>query len=155
MSCSGEESQGGGNQGNHGRRRLPVGHIRALLSRAKANTWVSDVLAAVTWEEGGLSTWKLSAQLQQCRSIWNACLYLLEVPCCTIRTTYLLPCTAIGNVSTLSPSVMQSMDKAVCCIIGCYDSVHSKPSDHALFGCKVDKAHAVLILWLPGSSRTA
>ncbi|GBF98626.1 rRNA methyltransferase [Raphidocelis subcapitata] len=33
------ESHGGGNQGNHGRRRLPLGHVRAILSRAKANTW--------------------------------------------------------------------------------------------------------------------
>lgn len=39
VGISGEESQGGGPKGNHGRRRLPLGHVRALLSRAKANTW--------------------------------------------------------------------------------------------------------------------
>ncbi len=33
---SDEESNGGG---SHGRRRLPLGHIRAVLSRARANTW--------------------------------------------------------------------------------------------------------------------
>ena len=31
---SGEEASGG-KSGNHGRKRLPVGHVRALLSRAK------------------------------------------------------------------------------------------------------------------------
>ena len=31
---SGEETSGG-QSGNHGRKRLPVGHVRALLSRAK------------------------------------------------------------------------------------------------------------------------
>lgn len=36
---SGADSRGGGAQGSHGRRRLPVGHIRALLSRASINAW--------------------------------------------------------------------------------------------------------------------
>ena len=35
-----QESHGGGNQGNHGRRRQALGHIRAVMARAKANTWV-------------------------------------------------------------------------------------------------------------------
>jgi hypothetical protein len=39
LACSDLESHGGGNQGNHGRRRLPLGHIRAILARSKANTW--------------------------------------------------------------------------------------------------------------------
>jgi hypothetical protein len=37
---SDQESHGGGNQGKHGRRRQPLGHVRALMARAKANTWV-------------------------------------------------------------------------------------------------------------------
>jgi hypothetical protein len=41
---SGEDSRGGGAQGSHGRRRLPLGHIRAILSRAQANTWVGTTL---------------------------------------------------------------------------------------------------------------
>jgi hypothetical protein len=41
VGMSGEDSRGGGAQGSHGRRRLPLGHIRAILSRAQANTWVS------------------------------------------------------------------------------------------------------------------
>ncbi|KAF6257430.1 SpoU rRNA methylase family-domain-containing protein [Scenedesmus sp. NREL 46B-D3] len=39
VGMSGEDSRGGGAQGSHGRRRLPLGHIRAILSRAQANTW--------------------------------------------------------------------------------------------------------------------
>eukprot|EP00882_Tetradesmus_deserticola_P026496 GHRQ01029240.1.p1 GENE.GHRQ01029240.1~~GHRQ01029240.1.p1 ORF type:complete len:360 (+),score=92.79 GHRQ01029240.1:177-1256(+) len=41
VGMSGEDSRGGGAQGSHGRRRLPLGHIRAIMSRAQANTWVS------------------------------------------------------------------------------------------------------------------
>lgn len=41
VGLSGADSRGGGAQGSHGRRRLPVGHIRALLSRASINAWVS------------------------------------------------------------------------------------------------------------------
>lgn len=41
---SGNDSRGGGAQGSHGRRRLPLGHIRAILSRAQANTWVGTML---------------------------------------------------------------------------------------------------------------
>jgi hypothetical protein len=41
---SGDDSRGGGAQGSHGRRRLPVGHIRAVLARAQANTWVRHVV---------------------------------------------------------------------------------------------------------------
>lgn len=60
---SGADSRGGGAQGSHGRRRLPVGHIRALLSRAQINAWevrslhglASAVLAAVQGSEGGSS----------------------------------------------------------------------------------------------------
>lgn len=37
---SGADSRGGGAQGSHGRRRLPLGHIRAVLARAQINTWV-------------------------------------------------------------------------------------------------------------------
>ncbi|GIL42214.1 hypothetical protein Vafri_268 [Volvox africanus] len=33
----GEESIGGGSSGNHGRRRLPVGHLRSVLFRARIN----------------------------------------------------------------------------------------------------------------------
>ncbi|GLI70532.1 hypothetical protein VaNZ11_015447 [Volvox africanus] len=33
----GEEGIGGGSSGNHGRRRLPVGHLRSVLSRARIN----------------------------------------------------------------------------------------------------------------------
>jgi hypothetical protein len=32
---SGEESRGGGNKGNHGRRKLVVGHVRTLLGRSR------------------------------------------------------------------------------------------------------------------------
>lgn len=39
VGLSGADSRGGGAQGSHGRRRLPVGHIRALLSRAQINAW--------------------------------------------------------------------------------------------------------------------
>ncbi|WIA30566.1 hypothetical protein OEZ86_000649 [Tetradesmus obliquus] len=39
VGMSGNDSRGGGAQGSHGRRRLPLGHIRAILSRAQANTW--------------------------------------------------------------------------------------------------------------------
>ncbi|GLC72152.1 hypothetical protein PLESTF_001212600 [Pleodorina starrii] len=35
VGMSGEESSGGGNAGNHGRRRLPIGHLRAVVSRAR------------------------------------------------------------------------------------------------------------------------
>jgi hypothetical protein len=48
---SGAESRGGGAQGSHGRRRLPLGHIRAVLSRARINAWVS----AVCSRDSGLS----------------------------------------------------------------------------------------------------
>jgi tRNA C32,U32 (ribose-2'-O)-methylase TrmJ len=52
---SGEDSRGGGAQGRHGRRRLPVGHARALLGRSAASTaevralhgLASSVLAAL------------------------------------------------------------------------------------------------------------
>jgi len=44
VGLSGADSRGGGAQGSHGRRRLPVGHIRALLSRAQINAWVSHLL---------------------------------------------------------------------------------------------------------------
>jgi hypothetical protein len=44
VGMSGEDSRGGGAQGSHGRRRLPLGHIRAILSRAQANTWVGTML---------------------------------------------------------------------------------------------------------------
>lgn len=47
VGMSGEESRGGGAQGSHGRRRLPVGHIRAILSRAQVNTWVSRLVSAL------------------------------------------------------------------------------------------------------------
>jgi hypothetical protein len=40
VGMSGADSRGGGAQGSHGRRRLPVGHIRAILSRAQINAWV-------------------------------------------------------------------------------------------------------------------
>jgi hypothetical protein len=39
VGVSDAESLGGGNQGSHGRRRLALGHLRALMSRARANTW--------------------------------------------------------------------------------------------------------------------
>eukprot|EP00879_Flechtneria_rotunda_P014117 GHRR01014747.1.p1 GENE.GHRR01014747.1~~GHRR01014747.1.p1 ORF type:complete len:367 (+),score=101.63 GHRR01014747.1:1455-2555(+) len=39
VGLNGEESRGGGAQGSHGRRRLAVGHIRSILSRAQASTW--------------------------------------------------------------------------------------------------------------------
>lgn len=45
VGLSGDDSRGGGAQGSHGRRRLPVGHIRAILARAQANTWVRRVVA--------------------------------------------------------------------------------------------------------------
>jgi hypothetical protein len=32
---SGGESRGGGNAGNHGRRKLPIGHLRSLMGRAR------------------------------------------------------------------------------------------------------------------------
>jgi hypothetical protein len=34
--CSGKESTGGGAKGSHGRKRQPVGHFRAVLTRAAA-----------------------------------------------------------------------------------------------------------------------
>ncbi|PNW78901.1 hypothetical protein CHLRE_09g393876v5 [Chlamydomonas reinhardtii] len=37
VGMSGAESKGGGNNGNHGRRRLPLGHLRAVVSRARVN----------------------------------------------------------------------------------------------------------------------
>ncbi len=36
--CSSKDSTGGGDKGNHGRRRLAMGHIRSLLLKARANT---------------------------------------------------------------------------------------------------------------------
>lgn len=39
VGISAEESRGGGAAGSHGRRRLPLGHIRAIASRARMNTW--------------------------------------------------------------------------------------------------------------------
>ncbi|KAI8466150.1 MAG: Alpha/beta knot methyltransferase [Monoraphidium minutum] len=61
VDMSDQESHGGGNQGNHGRRRLPLGHIRALMARAKANTWevrslhglAKAVLDALGGDKGG------------------------------------------------------------------------------------------------------
>ncbi|KAG2454033.1 hypothetical protein HYH02_001074 [Chlamydomonas schloesseri] len=37
VGMSGAESKGGGNNGNHGRRRLPLGHLRGVVSRARVN----------------------------------------------------------------------------------------------------------------------
>ncbi len=37
--AAGDESRGGGAQGNHGRRRLALGHLRAVLQRARTTTW--------------------------------------------------------------------------------------------------------------------
>ncbi|KAF8068431.1 BETAC-AD [Scenedesmus sp. PABB004] len=61
VGLSGDESRGGGAQGSHGRRRLPVGHVRAILSRAAASTWevrslhglASAVLKRVGGGDGG------------------------------------------------------------------------------------------------------
>jgi hypothetical protein len=36
LPCSSKEVQGGGSEGNHGRKRLPLGHLRAVLLRAGA-----------------------------------------------------------------------------------------------------------------------
>jgi len=33
-----EESSGGGDKGNHGRRRKPLGYLRHMLTRSQANT---------------------------------------------------------------------------------------------------------------------
>jgi hypothetical protein len=60
VGMSGEDSRGGGAQGSHGRRRLPLGHIRAILSRAQANTWVSmHGVGMVLWRL--LACWPRSA----------------------------------------------------------------------------------------------
>ncbi|KAG2432469.1 hypothetical protein HXX76_008814 [Chlamydomonas incerta] len=37
VGMSGAESKGGGNNGNHGRRRLPLGHLRGVVSRARVS----------------------------------------------------------------------------------------------------------------------
>lgn len=72
---SDQESRGGGNQGQHGRRRLPLGHIRALMARAKANTWVSSAAGTgFVWVAGRQSVcWPAACSSHKVLYIGNLC----------------------------------------------------------------------------------
>lgn len=77
VGVSGEESRGGGAQGSHGRRRLPVGHIRAILSRAQANTWVRQRIiiclqsACCCWRDGFDFLHLLGLMIDACKQHWQ------------------------------------------------------------------------------------